>query len=137
MKKFRMLWKIIKFCYADRITLIYLCTLTISAILLRFFDPAFKNWGSAIWYLYSVITTSGFGDIIPITVLGKALTLIVGLFSLFMVALITGIVVNTFTEFSKAKRNASVTEFMDKLERLPELSKEELQNISNQIKNRR
>lgn len=134
MKKLRLLWKVIKFCYADRITLIYLGTLTASAVLLSSFDPAFNGFGSAVWYLYSVITTSGFGDIIPVTFFGKVVTLIVGLFSLFMVALLTGVVVNAFTEFSKAKRNESVTQFIDQLERLPELSKEELQKISDKVK---
>jgi len=137
MKKLRLLWKVIKFCYADKITLIYFATLAVSATLLRVFDPAFKSVGSAVWYLYSILTTSGFGDIIPITVLGKVITIIVGLFSLFMVALITGVVVNAFTELSKARRNESVTEFIDQLEHLPELSKEELQAISEKVKSKK
>lgn len=134
MKKLRLLWKVIKFCYADKITLIYLTSLFLSALLLRCFDSSFKSFGSAIWYLYSVITTSGFGDIIPVTIFGKVITLLIGLFSLFMVALLTGVVVNAFTELSKAKRNESITQFIDQLERLPELSKEELQQISQKVK---
>ena len=135
MKKLRILWKIIRYCYADRITLIYLLTLCVSAILLKIIDPAFTTLGSAFWYLYSVLTTSGFGDIIPDTIFGKIITIIIGLFSLLMVALITGVVVNYFTEYAKAKRNESVTEFIDKLEHLPELTKEELTELSERVKN--
>lgn len=135
MKKLRMLWKIIKFSYADRITLIYLLTLGFSAILIYLIDPAFKTIGNAIWYIYSVITTSGFGDIIPQTIIGKVITIIVGLFSLFMVALVTGVVVNFFTEFAKARRNESITQFIDQLEHLSELSKDELTEISQKVRN--
>lgn len=137
MKRLRIFWKIIKFCYADRITLIYFLTLGASVFLLKLTDPAFNSLSSCVWYLYSVITTSGFGDVIPETVVGKIITIIVGLFSLVMVGLITGVVVNYFTEVAKAKYNESITKFIDQLEHLPELSKEELQEISDRVKSKK
>ena len=54
-----------------------------------------------------------------------------------VVALITGVLVNYYQEINKIKLEDSIEVFMDKLERLPELSKEELQSISENVKKKR
>lgn len=136
MKKFRMLWKIIKICYADKILLTYLIIVFISAILLTICEPSFSV-GDSIWYLFSVISTAGFGDVVATTVIGKVITIIIGVLSMFMIALITGVVVNSFNEFVKLKRNESIVELLDNLEHLDTLSKEELKEISNRVKKNR
>ena len=69
----------------------------------------FKNAFSGIWFSISTIFTVGYGDIYPITVLGKILTIILTFLGVGAVAIPTGIIsagfVEIYSEMSAAKRN--------------------------------
>ncbi len=55
------------------------------------------------WYCFAVVTTIGFGDITVTTLIGKILTVILGLYGLVVVAVITSIVVNFYNETAGKK----------------------------------
>lgn len=44
----------------------------------------------------SVVTTIGFGDIVVVTTIGRILSVVLGLYGLFIIAIITSIVVNYY-----------------------------------------
>lgn len=67
--------------------------------------------------------------------MGRILTVILVLYGIFVIALIPGVVVNYFVEFNKIRYNESLLMFMDRLEYLDTLSKEELREISQDIRN--
>lgn len=52
----------------------------------------------------------------------------------FVVAIATGVVVNFYTQMVEMQRKETLAMFMDQLERLPELSREELENISRKVR---
>ena len=56
------------------------------------------------------------------------------IYSLFVVAIATGVVVNFYTQMVELQRKETLAMFMDQLERLPELSREELENISRKVR---
>ena len=56
------------------------------------------------------------------------------IYSLFVVAIATGVVVNFYTQMVEMQRKETLAMFMDQLERLPELSREELENISRKVR---
>ena len=56
------------------------------------------------------------------------------IYSLFVVAIATGVVVNVYTQMVEMQRKETLAMFMDQLERLPELSREELENISRKVR---
>ena len=56
------------------------------------------------------------------------------IYSLFVVAIATGVVVNFYTQMVEMQREETLAMFMDQLERLPELSREELENISRKVR---
>lgn len=67
------------------------------------------TFGDALWYSFAVVTTIGFGDITAVTVPGRVISVILGLYGLIVVALITSIIVNFYTETkaSKAEKTES------------------------------
>ena len=81
-----------------------------------------------------MISTAGFGDIVAVTFIGKACSVFLTIYTLFVVAIVTGVVVNFYTQLVELQRKETLAAFMDKLERLPELSKDELETISRNIK---
>lgn len=70
---------------------------------LTFADPQFKTYEDALWYCFAVVTTIGFGDVTPITFVGRLLTAILGIYGIVVFALITSIIV-TFYHESKNDR---------------------------------
>ena len=69
-----------------------------------------------------------------VTFIGKICSVLITVYAIYAIAIITGVVVNFYTQMVEMQRKETLTMFMDKLERLPELSKEELEVISKNVK---
>lgn len=134
MKKLRILWGILKHTHADRILLGFVLFLLVDAAIIQIVEPDINRYGDALWYCYAVISTAGFGDIVAVTLIGKTCSVLLTIYTLFVVAIVTGVVVNFYTQLVELQRKETLAAFMDKLERLPELSKDELETISRNIK---
>ena len=134
MKKLRILWGILRHTHADRILLGFVLFLLADAAIIQIVEPDINRYGDALWYCYAVISTAGFGDIVAVTFIGKACSVLLTIYTLFVVAIVTGVVVNFYTQLVELQRKETLAAFMDKLERLPELSKDELETISRNIK---
>lgn len=113
----------------------YLVVLCASGILLKFIEPQIKTVFDGIYFSFVASTTIGFGDMVPVTVLGKIITMLVSLVGILTVAMVPGVVVAYYTEYLKAKENETISTFLEKLERLPELQREELEELSERVKN--
>lgn len=97
-------------------------------------EPDINRYGDALWYCYAVLSTAGFGDIVAMTFVGKLVSVLVTIYTIFVVAIVTGVVVNYYGQIVEMQRRETAMMFLDKLERLPELSKEELEDISKRVK---
>ena len=97
-------------------------------------EAVFESFGSALWYCFELVTTIGFGEQVAVTRLGRFLSILLSVYSIGMIAIITSTVVTYHQIKIKTQANDTLILFMDKLERLPELNKEELEEISDKIK---
>ena len=59
---------------------------------------AFDNIGQSLWWAVATLTTVGYGDIYPITGMGKLLSGVIALLGIGIVALPTGIISSAFVE---------------------------------------
>ena len=112
----------------------YLGCFLVIALLIRFVEPSIGNFGDSIWYCFAVATTIGFGDISAATVIGRILTIILSIYSLAVVAVFTAVITSYFMDAAKARASESAREFMYEIEHLQELSKEELQALSEKVR---
>ena len=67
-------------------------------------EGTFANFGDALWYSFAVVTTIGFGDFTVVSLGSRILSVILGIYSIIVVAMITSIIVNYYNEI-KAKEN--------------------------------
>jgi voltage-gated potassium channel len=58
----------------------------------------FASIGDAVWWAVATLTTVGYGDVYPVTALGKILSGIIALIGIGFVALPTGIISSAFIE---------------------------------------
>ena len=134
MKKLRTFRNILRQTLADKVLSSFVGFILICALAFWILEPGITRFTDALWYCYAVITTVGFGDIYVETFPSKVLSVLLSIYSIISIAILTGVVVNFFTELVALRRKESLSSIIDKLERLPELSKEELEEISKHVK---
>ena len=100
--KLDVLSRIIRKTYAVEILFGMLLLITAFSIVLPNFELNIATFGDALWYCFAIVTTIGFGDITAVTVPGRILSVILGLYGLIVVALITSIIVNFYSETKNA-----------------------------------
>ena len=80
------------------------------------------------------MTTIGFGEAVAVTPVGRLLSIILSMYSIGMIAIITSTVVTYHRAKLRTMEEDKLELMMDKLERLPELSSEELKEISESVR---
>ncbi len=73
---------------------------------------AFRNALSGIWWSVSALLTVGYGDIYPVTILGKAMAIIISFLGVMVVAIPTGIISAGFVEnYSEMVKDSTMINF--------------------------
>ena len=134
MKPLKRIGKLLVRTGAIKIFGAYVVVLIIGGILLTFIEPQVHGVFEGFYYCFVASTTVGFGDIVPVTAWGRIITIVVTLVGLMAVAMVPGVVVAYYTEYLKIREKETAATFLEKLERLPELSKEELSELSEKVK---
>lgn len=134
MKKLRRCIKILKHTGTLKMFFSFVIFLCLAAVVLMIAEPQIETVGDGIWYCFVSATTIGFGDIYVTTPIGRAVTILVALYGILMTAMVPGVVVSYYMEYLKIREKETISAFLEKLEKLPELSKEELQAVSEKIK---
>ncbi len=69
----------------------------------------FENIGESMWWAVATLTTVGYGDIYPVTGMGKVISAIIAVIGIGFIALPTGIISSAFIErIQKSKNDAIV-----------------------------
>ncbi len=133
MKKLKLLKTILKQTKADQVLLTYLLSIFGFALIIFLAEDSFSNYGDALWYCYEVISTIGFGEFTVVTLPARICSVLLTVYSLLVIAIITGVVTNYYIQLTQLRNNETVVNFIDKLENLPSMSKEELQQLSENV----
>lgn len=134
MKRLKILRTVLKKTKADKIVFGFVIFLFVCAFIIMLAEPDITRYGDALWYCYAVFSTIGFGDIVATTFVTKALSVLITVYALFAVAVVTGVVVSFYNSCVEQQFKETKEAFLDKLQRLPELSQEELEEIAKKAK---
>jgi len=137
MRGMRLFWAVIKQSGFKQLMYVYLGIVLTSALAVTLAEPGIHTYIDGVWFCWEVATTVGLGDFTCVTLVGRLVTVFMSLWSLVSVAALTGVVVDFINEMRKARMNQSYALLIDKLERLPELSPEELAEISERVRSYR
>lgn len=134
MRNSKILWRVLKRTRADKLLYGYLILLFVISFVIWLIEPQIKTFFDSLWYCFSVLTTIGFGDFIAVTFVGRILSVILSVYSILIIAIIPGVITSFYIESIKVRSKESMEKFLYDLERLPELSKEELNDLSEKAK---
>lgn len=134
MKRVRLVRNILNRTYFLRIMLVFLAFMVFCSVFFWLYEPSIQTMHDGVWYVYTVVTTIGFGDVLVETLPSRVLSILLSIFSHFSLALITGLVLTFFNELNAMRHKDTLSAFIEKLKHLPELSKEELEEISDKVK---
>ncbi len=134
MKRLRVLRQVMKQTGADKIWTGFLALFFACAAIIWLREPGIHTYRQALWYCYAVVTTIGFGDVVAQTMLARVLSVVLSISAVLVIALITGVIVNYYNQIMELKRKETLSALMDRLERLPELSGEELEEIAQKVR---
>jgi len=132
--KFRVVWLLIQSAGIVQWFGVFVVLFIIASAVVAACEPKIDTFANASWLMFQVVTTIGLGDFTCVSVAGRVAAVVLSLYSVFFIALITGDVVTYCQERMLVRRNESVAHFIDQLEHLPELSHEELIELSDQIR---
>ncbi|MBQ7563987.1 MAG: two pore domain potassium channel family protein [Lachnospiraceae bacterium] len=104
MKRLRILVEILKKTGAWKILTSFIGFVFLDALLIFLIDPAVTTYGDALWYCYAVISTAGFGDVVVTRPLAKLLSVVLTGYGVLVIAIVTGVVVNFYTELIQRKK---------------------------------
>ena len=134
MKKSKLIIKVLKRTGAIKMLYGFIGLFLAISLLIMIFEPKINTFFDSVWYCFNVMTTIGFGDVTSVTIVGRILSIILSVYSILIIAVIPGVLTSYYIESIKLRSNESMEKFMNDLERLPELSKEELSDLSERIK---
>ncbi len=134
MKKIRILIGIFRRTGAMNSLGLFLIFFLFASVVIWLVEPTIPTIGDSMWFCFIVSTTIGLGDLTVVTPIGRCIAIILSLYAIVVVAIVSAVITNFYLEMMRLKRDDSVAAFMDDLERLPELSKEELAALSEKVK---
>ena len=132
--KFRAVWPVIRAAGLVPWTIAFAVLFAVATIVVAQVEPGVGSLTNAAWLMFQVVTTIGLGDFTCSTLIGRIAAIALSVYSVFFLALITGAVVAYCGERMSQRRDASVAAFIDQLEHLPELSHDELVDLSEKVK---
>lgn len=127
------LWLVLKRTHFFESLATYLLVFFAFAFIIFRQESVFETYGSALWYCFELVTTVGFGDLVAVTIIGRLLSILLSVYSIGMIAIITSTVV-TYHQVKIKSQEDAIALFIDKLEKLPDLNREELADISERIR---
>lgn len=112
-RSFRLIGEVLRDVREELVTAYTACGIMLgfSGILMYYIErnaqpEAFANIGDGFWWAIVAFTTVGYGDIYPITPLGRLLSSLISLIGIAMIAIPTGIISSAFMNMMLDKRKA-------------------------------
>jgi voltage-gated potassium channel len=86
-------------------------TVLVGSLVIWLLDPEvdFPDFATALWFTLQTVTTVGYGDVTPVTTVGRVIAGIVMIVALAFLTIVTALVTSTFVEAAQSRRRKAET----------------------------
>lgn len=132
-------WAMIKKTNGDKLFYSFLTFYFLDCFIILLLDPTPFNhrYGNVLWFGFSVATSIGFGDYTVTSNLARICTALLGVYGAVIVAYIPGLVASYYLQNMAQRRDNILKSHASEIEKLDQLSKEQKQNLTKAIRERR
>lgn len=102
--KLNILANIVRETYVLEIVLGLVLMIVACSSIFTTLEENMTDYWDALWYSFALVTTIGFGDITATTLIGRALSVFLGIYGIVVVAIITSVIVNFYGEMRRIKK---------------------------------
>lgn len=90
--------KIIQKTYAGEVIFGLVLLIVAFAMVIMMVEPSIVTYWDALWYCFMLVTTIGFGDMTSVSLLGRILSVVLGIYGIVVVSIVTSVIVNFYNE---------------------------------------
>lgn len=102
----------------------------LSSIPIHFFETSVDTYQDALWWSIVTATTVGYGDIAPVTLIGRGVAVVLMVIGIGLIGMITGSIATFFiTDQTISEDNNTVNYLKGEMERIDKLSPSEIDNV--------
>jgi voltage-gated potassium channel len=130
LKKLRIFGKILRSTGTDKVIYGFLGFTALCALIIWLIEPEIRTFREALWYCFTAISTIGFGDVVVHSAVSRVLTVLLSVYAVAVIAIFTAVVVNYFQRVASGNLRESLDPFLSQVEKLPDLSREEMEELS-------
>lgn len=105
----------------------------VSSVLLIILDESIDTLGDAIWFMVVTASSVGYGDITPVSPIGKALTILTIIIGIIFVAILTAYLSAIYNEKQEMETRETVFKYVKKIEKNNKIYKNELLYLNSKI----
>ena len=116
------------------LTVVFLVLFFACSLVVWLADASQKTFGDGMWFCFQVVSTIGFGDVEATLGVARAVSVVLSVFSIFYIAIVTGVVVSYVTEALKVNRGDMLAKFADSLARIDKMTPEELSQFAESVR---
>ena len=102
--KLNILLNIIRETYVLEILMGLILMIVACSSIFTTLEENMADYWDALWYSFALVTTIGFGDITASTMVGRALSVFLGMYGIIVVAIITSVIVNFYGEMRRIRK---------------------------------
>lgn len=110
LEKIKLLFNILVKTHTIDVLVCLLSIMIAFSFIIQRFEASITNFWDAMWYCFAVVTTIGFGDFYATTLIGRVLTVILGIYGIVVVAILTSVVVNYYNEVTQKEKSRDFIE---------------------------
>lgn len=112
----------------NRVLTVTFVLLFISAIPICLVEPSIQTYEDALWWAFVTATTVGYGDLSPVTPIGRVIAIILMIFGIGLIGMITGSIATFFIK-SQKQYPPAIQYLSNEIERYEEWSTEDIERI--------
>ncbi len=106
----------------DKVVITLVVVIFVLSIPVEYLEPEINSYMDAIWWAIVTATTVGYGDISPVTPVGRIIAVFLMIFGIGLIGIVTSAVASYFTRGREESKDPTIHFISEQVKRLDELT---------------